>query len=521
MSRIRTPPAPTAPTALLQSGVRFRAYPDWGLAVTLAQWIGCQRVIYTAKVDEDRLFAAQRRGLLAAGVPPEQARTPLDRQYSQFKDAALTPWLSEVPSQILRNGAERWFEAKQRQLKGLARAPRRRNRSNFNSVLISSELFRFMDRVDADGVVHREIELGTEANPIGILSFKAHRAYGDPRQITVRRQGRQWHVSFSFEHAAPQDLIVREAHELAYELELLDDPTLKEATVGLDRNVAHNCVATSDARFFALSAVQQARIERKARGAKRLQRRMARQQKGSRSRARTRSRLAVKRVYAAEVRRDFSHQTSHALTTEPTDSGRAPKALVLEALKVKNMTARPKARQDEQGRWLRNGASSKAGLNRAILSSCWGLIAQQLKYKAERANILVIEVPAAYTSQQCSRCGHTDPGNRDAQRFACQRCGFEAHADTNASCNIAARGIGRVRDGTLQVPKARKRLNKPRRAPKGAPADRTTGPEGFVVPVEGAQVARQSARTAQAQRPTKQESPRASRDAPTTPPSGG
>lgn len=506
-------PAVSVSPSTLQSGVRFRAYPDAALATTLSRWIGCQRVVYTAKVDEDRYFAALRRGLLVAGASPGEAKAPLDRCYSQFKDDELTPWLSAVPSQVLRNGAERWFEAKQRQLKGLARAPRRRTRADFNSVLLSSELFRFKERVDRHGAVLQALELGTEARPVGVLSFKAHRPYGTPRQITVRRQGRQWFVSFSYEHAAPEGLVVREAHELAYELDLLDDEQLKAATLGLDRNVADNCIATSDGRFYALSAVQLSRIERKRHGAQRLQRRLSRQAKGSKNRARTRNRLAAKAAYAAEVRRDFSHQTSHALTTEPANAAAAPKVLVLEALKVRNMTARPKARQDERGRWLRNGAASKAGLNRSILSSCWGLVATQLKYKAARRDALVVEVSAAYSSQECSRCGHTHPDNRDAQRFVCQRCGFATHADTNASCNIAARGIELVRGGTLQVPKAKKRLNKPRR--KAAVANETSGPEGSAVPVEGAQVERRSARTARAQRPRKQESLGANSDAPT------
>jgi putative transposase len=117
----------------------------------LSQWIGCQRVVYNGKVSEEKLFASQRRLSIAAGQI--EVKTRLDRCYSQFKDDALTPWLSEVPSQILRNGADRWMDGKQRQLKKLARAPRIRNRNNFNSVLISSELFRFIDDVDAEGVV--------------------------------------------------------------------------------------------------------------------------------------------------------------------------------------------------------------------------------------------------------------------------------------------------------------------------------------------------------------------------------
>jgi len=45
----------------LQSGVRFRALPTQEQTHVLGQWIGCQRFIYNGKIDEDRLFAAQRR----------------------------------------------------------------------------------------------------------------------------------------------------------------------------------------------------------------------------------------------------------------------------------------------------------------------------------------------------------------------------------------------------------------------------------------------------------------------------
>ena len=52
----------------------------------------------------------------------------------------------------------------------------------------------------------------------------------------------------------------------------------------------------------------------------------------------------------------------------------------------------------------------------------------------------VIRIPAAYTSQACSACGHTERRNRPKRRtFKCQACGHEAHADVNAARNIAAR----------------------------------------------------------------------------------
>lgn len=63
---------------------------------------------------------------------------------------------------------------------------------------------------------------------------------------------------------------------------------------------------------------------------------------------------------------------------------------------------------------------------------------QMIKYKAEREGIQVRYVEAAYTSQQCSICGHTDKENReDQETFICKSCGFTANADYNASQNIA------------------------------------------------------------------------------------
>ena len=74
-----------------------------------------------------------------------------------------------------------------------------------------------------------------------------------------------------------------------------------------------------------------------------------------------------------------------------------------------------------------------------------------LSYKAERAGLpKPIEVPAAYTSQTCARCGHRARENRPKKDaaghpvqdvFHCQACGYEANADQNASEIIALRGL--------------------------------------------------------------------------------
>jgi putative transposase len=55
-------------SSTLQSGVRFQALPTPEMRVHLSQWIGCQRVIYNAKVSEDQLFAKQRRIAAECGI---------------------------------------------------------------------------------------------------------------------------------------------------------------------------------------------------------------------------------------------------------------------------------------------------------------------------------------------------------------------------------------------------------------------------------------------------------------------
>ncbi len=63
-----------------------------------------------------------------------------------------------------------------------------------------------------------------------------------------------------------------------------------------------------------------------------------------------------------------------------------------------------------------------------------------IKYKAEAKGISIIKVNPAYTSQQCSFCGHIDKANRKSSSFKCTSCNFQLHADLNAARNIRMRG---------------------------------------------------------------------------------
>ena len=134
----------------MQHGHKFCIYPAPQQPSILLHWIGCQRSIYNAKVAEDRYFRAFARKSLT--VTGEYA--PIDQQYAHVK-TDLTPWLNEVPSIILRNGATLWKQSYSRFFKRLAKRPTIHQKTGQQSVWITRELFEF--KYNQNGLVVGEV----------------------------------------------------------------------------------------------------------------------------------------------------------------------------------------------------------------------------------------------------------------------------------------------------------------------------------------------------------------------------
>ena len=428
----------------MQIGNRFRCYPTPAQAQTLLQWIGCQRYVYNAKVGEDQYFRRfARKSLTHTGE-----FAPIDQQYSQFK-TELTPWLSEVPSIVLRNGTYLWKQAYARYFQKMGGRPTIHKKHGKQAVWLTSELFEFTPVVDADTgeITDYQLHVGSKKFPIGELTFKAHRVFKIPASLHISIHAGQWHVSFNYDDNAiePSEsettdwLMQFEAHELG------------AMTVGLDRGVALP-LAASDGQQFDFTPVQDKRLLATEKHKKRWQKRQACRTKGSKNWVKAKAKVAHYQRYGADVRRDVAHKTSHVLATDDRY-----KLFVFEALKVKNMTKKAKAKKDEKGRWLRNGAAAKSGLNKAILSSTWGQTKVFLQYKARRQGKLVIEVPAHYTSQECGVCGHIHKDNRVSQsEFVCQSCAHVDNADHNAAKVIAKRGVKLMLSGEMVKKKVKR-----------------------------------------------------------------
>ena len=81
-------------------------------------------------------------------------------------------------------------------------------------------------------------------------------------------------------------------------------------------------------------------------------------------------------------------------------------------------------------------------LRRELNSWAFFDLQQKVEYKALLNGVASVSVSPAYTSQTCSLCGHCEKANRRSQsEFVCRACGAQLHADRNAACNIASRGV--------------------------------------------------------------------------------
>nr|WP_232524427.1 transposase [Nocardiopsis gilva] len=123
----------------------------------------------------------------------------------------------------------------------------------------------------------------------------------------------------------------------------------------------------------------------------------------------------------ARCSKDINHCVSKAIVTEAERTGCG---ISLEELKgIRNRVRLPKPQRV------------------ALHSWAFAQLGDFIVYKAKRAGVPLVFVDPAYTSQMCCECQHIDNRNRVHQGlFICRGCGVVAHADRNASRNIAQRG---------------------------------------------------------------------------------
>lgn len=194
---------------------------------------------------------------------------------------------------------------------------------------------------------------------------------------------------------------------LTYPAPALVDP---DAFLGVDLGIVNIATDSTGKRYSGT------RLNRVRNRNKRLRAKL--QKKGTKS-----AKRVLKRLSGREAR--FARDTNHVISKQiVAEAKRTGKGISLEDLT--GIRDRVRHRKPQ----------------RATLSSwAFAQLGQYITYKAAFAGIPVVHVDPAYTSQQCSECGHTEKKNRpDQATFVCRACGVSLHADTNAAINIAHRG---------------------------------------------------------------------------------
>ena len=239
----------------------------------------------------------------------------------------------------------------------------------------------------------------SRAVPDGVRSFR----------VTRDRAGR-WHLAFA---AIPDPVPA---------------PGTGEA-VGVDRGVTVTA-ALSTGELLTVPGLS----DRERRRLVKLERKLAKATRGSSRRGKVKLALARLKARETDRRRDWIEKAS-------TDLARRFDVIRVEDLNIESMTRSARGTKDKPGK----NVARKAGLNREIRAAGWGMLVTRLEQKAPGR---VEKVPAAYTSQRCSACGHVDRSSRESQAaFRCTACNYACNADVNAARNIAAGHAVKARGG--------------------------------------------------------------------------
>jgi transposase len=383
MSRYRLSPTPAQEAALLGHCAHARYV--WNLAVEQRNfWQPGRRTV--GYVEQARQLTDARAAFpwLAAGsvIVQQQALRDFHQAWANYF-AALAAW---------RTRARKLPPAQRPDPPGLPSFRKRGVHEGFRVVALRPADIRRLNRKHGEVLVPK----------LGWVRFRWSRAVPDAKsyRITRDRAGR-WHVAFA---AIPPPLPAPGTGEV----------------VGVDRGVAV-AAALSTGELLAAPSLRPA----EARRLRLLERGRARAKRGSNRRGRVKRAIAELTAREADRRRDWTEQTS-------TDLARRFDTIRVEDLDVRAMTRSATGTVGQPGKNMK----AKTGLNRGILASGWGRLVTRLEQKAPGR---VQKIPAAYTSQRCSVCGHVAAESRKSQAlFACVACAWTGNADVNAACNIAA-----------------------------------------------------------------------------------
>jgi putative transposase len=263
---------------------------------------------------------------------------------------------------------------------------------------------RFCGRGRYDSIAFPQVPVGCRLDAeekrirvanVGQVKILLHRPFeGTPKTATISRSSTgKWYVCFSCECAEPSPL-PETGEQVGIDVGLKTFATL---SVGQE---------SANPRF----------VRREERALAKAQRRLSKEEQGTPERARRRKVVARVHERIAWRHGDFAHQHSRRIVNQFD-------VIAVEDLSVYRMT-------------------HNHCLAKSIHDVAWSQFASLLSFKAAWAGRKYVAVNPAYTSQDCSQCGHRKTDLTLADRtYTCSCCGVMLDRDLNASLNILGVGL--------------------------------------------------------------------------------
>ena len=237
---------------------------------------------------------------------------------------------------------------------------------------------------------------GLHLSKIGDIKIRAHREVaGHIKQITVKQyRSGKWFALFSVTKELPESKIMRTQKQIGIDLGLM--------------NYVHDSDGTRvDHPHYLNESLK--RLQKQ-------QRRLSRKKKRSNNRTKQKLKVAIVHEKVLNQRNDFLHKLSHMYVNNYG-------MIAVEKLNIKGLI--------------------KISYNvRNLMDASWNKFLQMLRYKAESAGTLVIEVNPRGTSQKCSSCGQVVKKTLSVRTHNCPYCGLVLDRDHNAAINILKRAVG-------------------------------------------------------------------------------
>jgi putative transposase len=371
-----------------RQGFKFELRPNSEQALAMRQFAGACRFVYNAALElESSRYRDGGKHLTYAALCREL--TECRNEY---------PWLADVPVHALQQSLKDLCWAFTNFFAKRASYPKPHKKGRQDSFRIPSP-----DEFELDQQNSR-----IRLPKLGWMRYRnSRKILGDPANVTVSHSCGRWYISVQTE---------REVETPRHS---------STSIVGLDWGIASFITPSKGEPFQSLSPLKQ-----NAAKLARLERRLARKKKFSSNWKKLRTKISKLHQHIANARKDFIHRASHNISKNHA-------VVCVEDLEVRNMSKSAKGSKEQPGQ----NVKAKSRLNRSILDASPFELRRQLKYKTLWRGGILVPVPPQNTSRHCPACGHIAKENRKTQAmFQCIECGFSAHADWVAACNIEEAG---------------------------------------------------------------------------------